>query len=33
MDPDANRLAELVEALDNWLVCGGFRPRAWRQTA
>jgi hypothetical protein len=26
---DAIRLAELVEALDNWIVNGGFLPDAW----
>ena len=26
---DAIRLAELVEALDDWLSRGGFPPRAW----
>lgn len=24
------RLAELVEALDNWIVSGGFLPAAWK---
>lgn len=27
----AHRLAALVEALDNWIVGGGFLPRAWRE--
>ena len=27
----ANRLADLVEALDGWLSNGGFLPLAWRQ--
>ena len=27
----AIRLAELVEALDEWLRRGGFRPAAWEQ--
>lgn len=26
----AQRLAELVEALDGWMSRGGFAPRAWR---
>lgn len=26
---DANRLAELVEALDDWITKGGFLPGAW----
>lgn len=26
---DLERLAELVEALDNWIVGGGFLPTAW----
>jgi hypothetical protein len=25
----ANELADLVEALDQWLVAGGFRPLPW----
>jgi len=25
----AYRLAELVQALDHWIVTGGFYPRAW----
>lgn len=25
----ANRIAELFDALDNWLVSGGFLPTAW----
>jgi hypothetical protein len=29
---DANRLAELVQALDEWLVKGGFLPESWRTT-
>lgn len=30
---DAERLAQLVEALDNWLCRGGFLPATWqRQT-
>lgn len=28
---DANRLAELVEALNNWILKGGFLPKAWRE--
>jgi hypothetical protein len=27
---DAARLAELVEALDEWITNGGFLPDAWR---
>jgi hypothetical protein len=27
---DADRLAELVQALDEWLSKGGFFPKAWR---
>jgi hypothetical protein len=27
---DANRLAELVEALNNWIRKGGFLPTAWQ---
>jgi hypothetical protein len=33
LDPisyDADRLAELVQALDGWLSGGGFPPKAWR---
>jgi hypothetical protein len=26
---DANRLAELILAMHNWLGNGGFRPNAW----
>jgi hypothetical protein len=26
---DAVRLAELVEALDEWITKGGFLPKAW----
>jgi len=26
---DARRLAELVLALDGWLVCQGFLPKRW----
>lgn len=26
---DASRLAELVEALDEWITKGGFLPSAW----
>jgi hypothetical protein len=29
-DGDAERLAELVQALDEWLTKGGFLPDAWR---
>lgn len=28
---DANRLAELVEALDGWLSKGGFLPGKWER--
>ena len=28
---DAERLADLVEALDGWIKGGGFPPAAWRQ--
>lgn len=28
-DDDANRLAELVEALDEWIVRGGALPKSW----
>lgn len=32
LDPDTyERLAELVEALDQWLSNGGFLPRDWRR--
>ena len=24
------RVAELVEALDSWLTCGGFLPQRWK---
>ena len=27
---DAQRLAELVEALDGWITKGGFLPKAWK---
>lgn len=27
---DAQRLAELVQALDQWIVRGGFLPARWR---
>jgi hypothetical protein len=26
---DVNRLAELVEALNKWILNGGFLPKAW----
>ena len=29
--PDAERLAELVIALDEWITKGGFLPRDWRK--
>ncbi len=28
---DADRLAELVIALDEWITNGGFLPEAWRR--
>jgi hypothetical protein len=28
---DAVRLAELVEALDEWIMKGGFLPKEWRE--
>jgi hypothetical protein len=28
----ANRLAELVEALDQWITAGGFLPAAWQRS-
>jgi hypothetical protein len=28
---DTDRLVDLVEALDEWIVKGGFLPRDWRQ--
>jgi hypothetical protein len=28
---DARLLAELVEALDDWITKGGFLPQPWRQ--
>jgi hypothetical protein len=27
----ANRLAELVQALDEWIKGGGFLPKAWQK--
>jgi hypothetical protein len=30
---DAYRLAELVEALDQWIARGGFLPARWRQSS
>jgi hypothetical protein len=30
-DPDAVRLAELVEALHEWIASGGFLPKPWQQ--
>jgi hypothetical protein len=30
-EADAERLAELVLALDEWIVRGGFLPDAWRR--
>lgn len=29
-DEDAQRLLELTEALDRWLVDGGFLPKEWK---
>lgn len=29
--PDAERLAELVQALDKWLSGGGFLPKDWNK--
>lgn len=29
--PDGERAVELFDALDNWLMDGGFLPRAWRR--
>lgn len=29
---DIHRLAELVLALDEWILRGGFLPKAWRDT-
>lgn len=28
---DAYRLADLVEALDEWIACGGFLPKRWER--
>jgi hypothetical protein len=28
---EADRLVELVEALDNWISQGGFLPKAWKK--
>lgn len=28
-DAEADRLAELVQALDGWMRGGGFAPKAW----
>ena len=28
---DADRLAELVQALDKWILSGGFLPRRWQE--
>lgn len=30
-DADAERLAELVEALDEWITHGGFLPKEWKR--
>ena len=27
--PDLSRLVELIEALDEWISNGGFRPEGW----
>ena len=32
-DEDVARLAELVDALDSWLMTGGFMPRRWAAVA
>ena len=29
LEADVRRIAELVDALDGWLVVGGFVPRRW----
>ncbi len=29
LEADHNRLAELIEALDEWIVNGGFLPERW----
>lgn len=29
---EANRLAELIESLDNWIRKGGFIPARWRKS-
>ncbi len=31
LDERANRLADLVQALDEWLTKGGFLPADWRK--
>jgi len=31
--PDADRIVELVQALDEWISKGGFLPVAWRVPA
>lgn len=31
LDDDVTRLAELVQALDQWLSNGGFPPAAWQK--
>ena len=28
---DVDRLVELIDALDNWLIRGGFPPEQWRR--
>lgn len=28
---DGDRLAELISALDTWIINGGFLPTAWRR--
>lgn len=30
-EEDANRLAELVESLDQWILRGGFLPKRWKR--
>jgi hypothetical protein len=32
MTYDGTRLAELVEALDEWIIKGGFLPKRWQRT-
>ena len=30
VDPDYNRLVDLVDALDQWLFAGGYLPHDWK---